>query len=334
MSLTGFTMPDGRDLSVVFEPYTSPDAKADETGFTVFRSDLDLNSVFKKNTSNTYIANDTNYIAPSGLDLRYIFEPLTPLIVTITGTGDYSTVITGNTYTYTFVLGTNTISINKNIPALYAIVCGGGGGGRSNNNGINYSGGGGAGGGFGFVQINYKANTVYNTSVAASVNQNTNGQNTTFKNGANGVVGYGGAAGPVIDSQTQAISGTCAEVGTTSIGTLTWNYGGNGGQGKTVTGALSATNGENSSVPRISVLGITYNYGGGGGGGAGTAPTGGGGAGNNGNGGAVRGSSTVNGANANANAPGAGGGGGSFSLTFTNGGRGGPGIIIVTFQYP
>jgi len=54
MSETGFTVPDGTDLSGIFEPYTSPDVKADETGFTVFNSNLDLNSVFAKNTSGTY----------------------------------------------------------------------------------------------------------------------------------------------------------------------------------------------------------------------------------------------------------------------------------------
>jgi hypothetical protein len=337
MSLTGYRMPDGTDLSYVFVSVSNGTPATDPTGYVVFSSGLDLQNVFARNTSGTYISTDTRYKAINGLDLRYIFEafePFVPFAVTITGPStNYTSSIVGNKYTYTFNTGTNTISINKNIPALYAIVCGGGGGGKTSD--AIYSGGGGSGGGFGVIQLNYLANTVYNTSVAASVASNTSGNNSTFLNNSNkGVTASGGRSGAAGGSTSNALGVNCSNTLTPYVA-FTPVGSGFGGSGSYTPGVDNGSNGV-GSLQTVTVLGVDYRYGGGGGGG-GAASTGtirGGQAGRAGGLGGVMGSTSYSGATtAGQNGTNIGAGGGGGGKGSNNGGGGGPGIIIVTFVY-
>lgn len=161
MSTTGFKLSDGRDISELFDTYTTG-TQAALTGYKV-SSGADLNSVFARKTSSSQ-AVLTGFTVSGGLDLNTVFEPILPL--TVSGAGTYSLAITGTTYKYTFTAGTNNITIKKPIATLYAIVVGGGGRGYGGSGGS--SGGGGAGGGFGVIAIsNLAINQQYNTSVAS-----------------------------------------------------------------------------------------------------------------------------------------------------------------------
>jgi hypothetical protein len=321
MSLTRFKMPNGADLSTVFEPLNGGTMYATPTGFIIYSTGQDLREVFAVNTSYT-IENDTKLIAQNGIDLRYIFQGVEPpLLVTITGTGTYTQNITGNKYTYTFTNGTNTISINKPISELYAIVVGGGGaGGRSTGNGVC---GGGGGGGFGFVGPPYVgqayvSNTVYN--VIAGTTAGLDGLPSSFINSTtgNGVTSTGGARGITNNTGQRAISGTCSNTGN---GTLTLRTGGTGG-------AKNDTSGTNSSGS-ITVLGVTYNYSGGG---ACSANLNGGKSGKNGIGGSGT-TTTIDGENGTSATPGGGGGGGA-GIYPAIGGNGSNGRVVVIFTYP
>jgi hypothetical protein len=319
---TGYNILNGgvaADLSTIFEPLPEGGTMyATPTGFIQYSTGKDLRELFAVNTSYT-IPNDTNWIAQNGQDLRYIFQGIAPvpLSVTITGGTAPTPTIDGNKYTYTFTSGTRQISINKNISSFYAIVVGGGGGGGYSTS--SSRGGGGGGGGFGYVSLSYVNGTSYTIVVGAAAGQATNGNSSSFKTSTtgNGVTSTGGNAGLINNATGRASSGGCTNNGT---GTLVSRTGGLGG-------GISTNTSGGSSSGSITVLGVSYNYGGGGGSGF----INGGAAGKNGIGGSSNAASGMSGEDASTPAS---GGGGASAVNGYSGGIGGPGRVIVIFTYP
>ena len=250
----------------------------------------------------------------------------TPLVITITGTGTYTPLPTSSPYIIKFTNGTNSISINKNIKLLSAIVVGGGGGGSYG--GSRNSGAGGGGGGLGVWEISYNANAIFNISVSgADVAQNETGASNSFKNASGlGVTSTGGVKGNGSGAGSAGSSSNSS-----SIGTFRYTTGGAGGAG---TSNFLTQNKGNDSSGTITTQDVIYRYGGGGAAGVSLRVTGtavGGAAGLDGIGGTTL-SSTAAGNDATSN--GSGGGGGAFFTSSTAGGKGKAGIVIVVFTYP
>jgi hypothetical protein len=326
---TGFKLETSKDLIALFEPYTTGDTKADPTGYVV-STKVDLQDVFARNTSSTYLATDTKYITQNGLDLRYIFEPIVPPVITVTGTGTYSSssVTTNRSviYTYVFTAGTNTIAINKDIRPLNVVALGAGGSGASGNGS---AGGGASGGTCGIWTFNYVKNRTFNISVASSTaGSGVNGGNTTFGDATNVMTAFGGPGGKVY-----ATNATRPNVGATT--TVSGTHGGsisssNGGIGGASNLAQTSLNGLNANTQMYYSKDYSYSrvylYSGGGRAGSATAF---GNAGNAGTGGTLTGTQ----AQSNATTPGSGGGGGS-STNGSAGGQGGRGELVVIIEYP
>ena len=243
---------------------------------------------------------------------------------TITG-GTYNLETTNNLYTYTFAAsGNRTIQFDRNILSMNVIVVGGGGPGGGGNNTGGSSGG--AGGGFGYWNFNYTRGVTYNITVGASSGQGQTGNNSSFLSSSIGVTATGGGYGN--QTVNRPLSGSFTKTGAAS-GTITQRTGGNGGLIVWNSGIML----DDGDGGEITVLGIHYNYGGGGKAGSDTENRSGGNPGVDG----VGGTTTIRANNGgSATTPGSGGGGGSNAGTPSSayGGRGGSGLVIITFNYP
>ena len=325
--LTGYLTESGTDLSYVFMPLSSGTQYSTETGFKL-SSGSDLNTVFAQYSN--YASSKTMLIASNNLDLNAIFNAIKYTVTsTITGDGTKTTLVSGNTYTYTFTGGTNEIQFNQNIPSLNVIVCGGGGGGGYSGGGE--GGGGAGGGGYGVWNFSYTSGTIYTSSVGVQSTQLATGISSVFKTKTTplGVTATGGVRGSIDATRANNVSGGTCSKDASAPGTLTAKSGGNGGG--------VGSSGTNSGGI-ITVLGINYNYGGGGAGGTDTTSTtsGGGKAGANGIGATTRSTTTSTGQSATTVGSGAGGANRNASATvpLRTGGSGKNGIIIVSFVYP
>ena len=325
--LTGYLTEFGTDLSYVFMPLSSGTQYSTETGFKL-SDGSDLNTVFAQYSN--YASSKTRLIASNNLDLNAIFNAINYTIVsTITGTGAKTTLVSGNTYTYTFTGGTNEIKFNQNIPSLNVIVCGGGGGGGYSS--TNGGGGGAGGGGYGVWNFSYTSGTIYTSSVGVQSGQLVSGLSSVFKTKTTplGVTATGGMRGYVDTTRANNASGGTCSKDESAPGTLIAKSGGNGGGVES-----SGTNSDGI----ITVLGINYNYGGGGASGTDSTSTtsGGGKAGANGVGATTRSTTTSTGQSATTIGSGAGGANrnGSATAALRTGGSGANGRIIVSFVYP
>jgi hypothetical protein len=259
-------------------------------------------------------------------------------------------------YYYITFMSSGTFTPTINISNTIIIAVGGGGGGGGGNGAANDSSAGGSGGGAGVITGIYLTNTNYNITVGAGgVGGNsaagTNGGTSAF---SNYIISSGGSGGYIQNTDGDGpyvIAGSTIAI-TTLYGGGTGN-GGNGGYANVQTnffggnGLPSEIYGFNSNTGYILPNGNKIYFSGGGGGGkSGTSSVCQGGAPGNGYGGAFGYGSNfitwpvnnnpaqyppINSLNGlDAVLYGAGGGGGSEN----RGGNGGPGIVMVIFQYP
>jgi len=327
----------GQDLSGIFQPLGSL-TQALATGYKI-PDGRDLNLVFASISSGTQIGYDTGFKANNGnyinSDLRLVFAAYNSIPFTTTGSPSYT--YTSGYYTITFI-NSGTINFTSQILNTKLLVVGGGGGGgggggnlnQPNNNG----GGGGGGGGIGYL------NTTMNNAIQYTITVGTGGGagnghngggpgiNSSFiQNSTNYLTSTGGGAGQGISTG----SGGGAGGTSTSASAFTYTpY--NGGAGGSV-GYIG-----NPTVPLMPIIinSTNYYYSGGGAGGVGgiIVPLLGGGAGSNGTGGSLQASVDVNGINAVSYGSGGGGAAGNSGTINSLGGTGAKGVVIIVFQYP
>ena len=263
----------------------------------------------------------------------------------------YSSVayFTNDTGTYAVMKFTadGTLTVTRDFTAEVLVIGGGAGGGSGSSGGPN--GGGGAGdvlydGAFAITasgspySVTIGQGAVYSedggTTTFSSFTAHGGGQGGAYReNGGNGACGGGGGsntAGTVYTGGTGTDPGKNGGSGSSSD--TTTSRAGGGGGGTTVAGnnAASGSGGTGGAGISYNLTGAEVCYGGGGGGGSSTtsggAATCGGGRG--GNCGGVAGTGQCNGTDGT----GGGGGGGNQTLGFRNGGTGGDGVVIITYQ--
>ena len=283
--------------------------------------------------------NEVSQLYNGGSGIEYNYTGIIPRdCLAMAKANGASVTVNGNNCVYTFITNGSIDFINStNVSAL--VVAGGGGGGGSINSG---SGGAGAGG------LIYNTSYIVNGSVDVVVGlggnggvggDGVNGGNSTF--GTLNAMGGGGGGGVIFGPGLNGGSGggageyyppSCTSgTGFTSQGnaggcelhdSCAPGGGGSGQVGGNTTAGGRGANGGNGTL--INITGISTYYAGGGGG-SGVTYTSIGGLGGGGNGGNYRSILPTDALNET----GSGGGGGEVS----NGGKGGSGIVIISFQY-
>lgn len=363
---TNYKISDGKDLAEVFQPLSLGSRIIGNTNYTIPNDSngvTDLADVFAALDGRTPISFDTGYLYNSS-DLRLIFADYnTPITTTVPFTLSpsnisYTTVI-GNTkyYVITSVAGSSTITFDTAITNASIICVGGGGGGGGGNYTLvnvsfkaKYGGGGGGGGNACFTNVNFSSGSTYSISVGAGgaggvVNSTSGGAGELTRITKNSVVQYscsGGAGGTnALSSNTTPTTAGYVTVDN-EIDNSTSNTG-NGGTGGyyNINGSNSSSGGTPFTIPNDLNLIIAPSYSGGGAGGnnktplvSGVTKGGGGGAGASGIGGNVNNSSDNTGVSTTSS--GSGGGGAGTHLTpgsFSGGGAGADGVLIIYFSY-
>lgn len=342
---TGFNVAGHGDLSIIFKANYSGTYQ-DVVNYTA-SNNKDLSQIFEPVTTNaSKIPYATNYISTAYGDLQNAFMDINYTSVVVTGAT--TTGVVGN-YTYcVFSSASGTVEVVAPSPQGFAInyvlVGGGGGGGGGSSSGDvnNYGGcgGGGGAGGLTLSSINVTTTTTFIVSAPGKAEGGSAGGSSTFgtanssggdfgrtsTNGA-GAGGGGNGAGNIglyTGNGGGGGFGQQANTGTTYPGV----QGGDMGFYNAVVGPLTIFS-DGSSTAYISINGVIYNICGGGGGGSSSGnPGSGGGTGAGGEGGFVEASG-----NGFDGGYGGGGGGGAgqnpLIISAQNGGRGGPGLIIV-----
>ena len=297
----------GVDLSNIFQPHSGT-SQALPTGYKIPPNGDDLNTIFLPYPGPPATqAPLTNYNV-NGVDLNAIFSPYIPSSYVITGTGNYSQLISGYNVVTFINNGTIIFTTPSTIPFGYMIVGGGGSGGETTDQNT-AAGGGGVGGGVNYASF---ANSI--TSLTSNVTYN-------ITIGSGGVNGNG--TNSTLDSLLSASGGTTGSnsTGLSTPGIITSIAGG----GTTTSGFGGAGAVEEGNGPSFTVEIGSYSFSGGGGGGSNSPPGGapgfpGGGNGGNNTNAAINGQPNTG-----------GGGGGAYRINGTIGANGGSGIVILFF---
>jgi len=357
MSNTGIKV-NGNDLSTIFKANYS--GKYTKTVYYTAKNGEDLSKIFEPCTTdpNSKISYNTGYSCPDYGDLKNAFmdKNYIPIQVNVTGNTSSTTYSYGGknytlvAYAPTFGAVTGSITITGTISyAINYLLLGGGGGGGGGYSGDtdigsqNYggSGGGGAAGQIIVNSFNASNGTTYSIVAGGKAEGSTNG-NSSYINNVN--TAAGGPAGGNAPSNGTGGGGAGNSYSTGNGGGGT--YGEQIGSGNTYSGGMGGNcnitpisqNGINvSSNGIVSGGGISYKLCGGGGGGSS-------------NGNLISGGSSAGGAGGNQFSSGGsgngfdggyggggGGGGGAEGVApwnAGNGGRGGPGLVLLWWVTP